>query len=363
MADKAVVAPESAAPTPEKHSVEAAALAIAKLDPSAVTAEDKKKPAKATPAAKPAPKVEEPAEPQVESEEEMEPETPSPEDEDEGSAAAEPDEDEEPAPPPRKVKVKVKDGDKDVEEEVDEQELIKGYQRQKDYTRKTQSLAEERKKAAADHEAVKAERAAYAERLTQLQEAIKAATPPEPDWAKARAELTTEDFIALKADWDLHKERVAKINADAEKARAKVEEDQLAALSEHIEQEKAKLLKAIPSWEKPEVAKAEKKEMTDYALEEYGFTPENMAQVTDHRILLILRKAMLYDKRVKADAARLKAGREKLAAAATVTPPPGTPKAPGAKKAKAVAESRNRLRESGGLNDAAAAIKNLGLAN
>lgn len=43
---------------------------------------------------------------------------------------------------PRKIKVTVKGEDgADVEQEVDEPELIKGYQRQSDYTRKTQELA------------------------------------------------------------------------------------------------------------------------------------------------------------------------------------------------------------------------------
>lgn len=360
MADKAASAPESAV---EPHSVEAAALAIAKLGP-VVT--DNPKPAKA-PKPKPAVPAEVVADDLTEEEtpesvesETVESETPLEDDEVENPGDAE-ETDEGEVPAPRKFKVKVKDGDKDVETEVDEPELLKGYQRQQDYTRKTQSLAEERKKFAPEVESVRAERARLAERFTTLEDVIKSATPPEPDWAKARAELTAEDFAALRADWDIHKERMGKIKAEADAARAKVEDDRLERLSEHMEQQKALLLKAIPSWEKPEVAKVEKTEMADYALSEYGFTAEDMNAVMDHRVLLILRKAMKYDKRVREDAARLKAGKDKLAAAATVTPKPGVPKAPEAKLKKAFAASRSRLRETGSVNDAADTIKKLGL--
>lgn len=355
MSDKVAVAPELAG-SPEPHSVEAAAQAIAKLSSPVET----KKPAKA-PTPKPGPDLIESEEPLEVDPEELAPETPATEDEQKPADEAEDATGDEEAPAPRKLKVKVKEGDKDVEHEVDEQELIKGYQRQQDYTRKTQSLAEERKKFAPEIESVRAERAALAERLTTLEEVIKTATPAEPDWVRARAELTAEDFAALRADWDIHKERVGKIKADADAARARVDEDNFYRHTEHLEQEKVKLLKAIPSWEKPEVAKAEKAAMADYALSEYGFTADDLNNVSDHRVLVLLRKAMKYDKRVTDDAARLKAGKEKLAAAATVTPKPGAPKAPEAKARKDFAASRSRLRETGTLDSAAETIRKMGL--
>jgi len=61
----------------------------------------------------------------------------------------------------------VKVDGKEVEVTLDE--LQKGYSRTQDYTRKTQQIAEIRKQVEAETEAVRAERAQYAQMLGALQ--------------------------------------------------------------------------------------------------------------------------------------------------------------------------------------------------
>ena len=90
--------------------------------------------------------TEEPIETQEETQEEAEEikdseeEQPELEGTEEGEEESEPEEAESQQPRKLKVTVKGEDG-ADVEQEVDESELIAGYQRQADYTRKTQELA------------------------------------------------------------------------------------------------------------------------------------------------------------------------------------------------------------------------------
>ena len=79
---------------------------------------------------------------------------------------SEDEESEEEAPRDQKFVVKV-DG---KEIEVPKEELIRGYQREADYTRKTQKLAEERKLVESEFQQVRGEREQYAQVLGQLQQ-------------------------------------------------------------------------------------------------------------------------------------------------------------------------------------------------
>ncbi len=94
-------------------------------------------------------------------------------------------ESEEKAPRDEKFVVKV-DG---KEIEVPKDELIRGYQREADYTRKTQKLAEERKLVESEFQQVRAEREA-------AQAAIEAARASANE-KLAGLGLTTEEIAAL----------------------------------------------------------------------------------------------------------------------------------------------------------------------
>ena len=68
------------------------------------------------------------------------------------------------------------------EYEVTQDELVKGYQREADYTKKTQKLAEQRKAVEAEYAAVeqaKHLRDTYAQRLQIIEQALQSQTPSE----------------------------------------------------------------------------------------------------------------------------------------------------------------------------------------
>jgi hypothetical protein len=213
-------------------------------------------------------------------EETQQPEAESqPEDNNEPEAEAQPE--------VKTFKVKV-DGE---EIEVPEDEVLKGYSRTSDYTRKTQKLAEERKALEAESQHVKAEREQYAQGLQALKTQL--ATAQEPDWAK----LADEDPIEFVKQKELHRDRKEKL-ALVEQEQRKVAElqtyEQQRALQTYIQDEQVKLTQAIPEWKDAKTAQTEKEKIASFALS-LGYSEADIAQIYDHRAVVALRKAALYD--------------------------------------------------------------------
>jgi hypothetical protein len=260
---------------------------------------------------------------------------------DEESEAAD---DEAPAPvaldPNTKVVVVV-DGQ---EVEVTLDEMRKGYSRQADYTRKTQELATQRKTQEAEFNAVRGERAKYAELMGQLEQALRDATGQEPDWAKIQAERP-EEFPLLWAQWQQRTREIEAVAAERERAEQAVQRDRSAAQQTYLKEQQDLLLAALPEWKDGEKAKAEKAAIVAYA-EKSGFSREELAQVVDHRAILMLRKAMLYDKAQAAKPALVKKV-EKVKAAT-----PG-PTQPAKKPVSQLTSARQRLAKTGRVEDAA----------
>lgn len=201
-------------------------------------------------------------------------------------------EDKPPAPKTHRVKI---DGE---EVEVPEDELLKGYSRTADYTRKTQQLAEERRAFAGEQEAVRAERQKYATALTQLTDAIAQIQPAEPDWDMLRNEHP-DQYAATWAAWQQHTQETEALAREREQVLATLAVDEQRALAAQLAEERTKLVEAIPEWKDAVKARAEKAELAEYARSN-GFTDDDLAAVTDHRAMVMLRKAMLYDRAQKA---------------------------------------------------------------
>jgi hypothetical protein len=255
--------------------------------------------------------------------------------------------DEEPVQPrTRRLKI---DG-KDVE--VTDDELEKGYLRQSDYTRKTQELSQKRK--SFDEQeipAVRAERQKLAAQLQQLEDAVKSYMPEEPDWETLRLQdpaAFTEHWSA----WQLQQKRLGAIAEAKQKAFEKVAADQAEQFNTYLQGEQAKLLEKVPTWADAKVARAEKAKLLSYA-QENGFSDDELKQVADHRALVLLRKAMLYDEsQKKAPAVRTKIEQ------VVRTAKPGSANQP----TRAVTEltrQKQRLAKTGSVDDAAAVIKTM----
>jgi hypothetical protein len=283
----------------------------------------------------PAPEAKQPEE-EPEPDEIEESEQPDPDAE---SEEVEDEEQDEPAPQPRKLKVK----DNGQELEVTEEEAAAGYSRTQDYTRKSMKLADERRAFEAEATSVRAERQRYAETLANLEAAVQSYGPTEPDWDKLRNEAP-DDFAAVWAGWQQHEKKLNAIRAQKEQAQAAVQADNAEKFHGHLQSQQQLLNEAIPAWKDADVAKKEKAELVDFGVS-LGFSPDELHQVADHRAIVLLRKAMLFDRAQK----KLPAVQEKIAKVKAATPGPVTNRPAVSKTTRAL----QRLAKTGREQDAA----------
>jgi len=261
--------------------------------------------------------------------------------------APEPEATEEPElPPVRALKVKV-DG---MEQEVPEDEVIKGYQRMADYTRKTQALAEERKRFEAEElAAVRAEREEYASRLTALQEAVQALAPDrEPDWNSLRNTMSPDEFTSAFAEYQGTRQRIEKIRAERDRVDALTREDSDRVRAGRLRGEREKLMDALPDLKDPDKGKALTADLYAYGAT-LGFTEDMVNSVEDHRLLVLLDKARRFD-----EAQRRKPKiEEKIHRAVDALKPSGAASHP---KPSEVERGQAKLMQSGRVEDAALLI-------
>lgn len=199
------------------------------------------------------------------------------------------DEDTEEQRQPQIFTVKV-DG-KEVDVSLDE--LQKGYSRTQDYTRKTQQVAEARRIADSELQAVRAEREQYAQLLGALSAQVQQAAQPNIDWDR----LYNEDPIEWVRQREVMRENQEKnvaIQSEQQRLSQISQQEQLQYRNQMLHQEQDALVAAIPEWKDSKKAASEKAMLVQFG-QKIGFTPDELSNVVDHRAVLMLRKAALYD--------------------------------------------------------------------
>jgi hypothetical protein len=196
---------------------------------------------------------------------------------------------------PQRFKVKV-----DNEElEVTLEELQQGYSRTKDYTKKTQALAETRKAVEADRariEEAKQLRDTYAQRLEVIEKLL-----AQDQGEENLAELRDSDPIgyAIKIAERSEKEKqLQAVRAEKQKIAQQQESDRQQALQGHLQQEAVKLREMIPEFRDEAKAEIARKDIRTYA-KSVGFSDEELSQVYDSRAVKTLYNAMMYEKLMK----------------------------------------------------------------
>ena len=183
--------------------------------------------------------------------------------------------------------------------EVTQDELINGYSRQQDYTRKTQELANQRKTIEQQAQELAQRDAIYAQLLPKMEAQLQGELVNEPDWDS----LYNDDpiaFVREKQLWDEKKEKLKA--AEAENARLQQESyaQQQQLIAQQVQEGQQKILEIIPEWKNAEVAQKEKLAIRDYGINVLGYAPQEMDAIYDYRALLGLRNAWLNSKTVEA---------------------------------------------------------------
>ena len=228
-------------------------------------------------------------------------------------------------------------------------ELQKGYSRTQDYTRKTQQIAEVRKQVEAETQAVRAERGQYAQLLGALQAQLQA-SEPQVDLDR----LYNEDPIEWVRQKEVLRERQEKayaIQAEQQRLVQLSQQEQQQSMQQHLESQKDALLAALPEWKDPKKAKLEKAMLIESA-KSAGFSDEDLKSVYDHRLVLLLRKAALFDQMVSK--------RQGIKPVVNNGPRPAKPGAAGrVSTTSEVTRAQQRLAKTGRVDDAADAIYKL----
>jgi len=183
--------------------------------------------------------------------------------------------------------------------EVTQDELINGYSRQQDYTRKTQELANQRKTIEQQAQELAQRDAIYAQLLPKMEAQLQGELVNEPDWDS----LYNDDPIALvreKQLWDEKKEKLKAAQAERQRLQQESYVQQQQLIAQQVQEGQQKLLEIIPEWKNAEVASKEKLAIRDYGINVLGYSSQEMDAIYDYRALLGLRNAWLNSKTVEA---------------------------------------------------------------
>jgi len=282
-------------------------------------------------------------------EEVSEDEEDSVEDEEESEEESEEDEVEE---EPDVYAVKV-DGE---ELEVSLDELISGYSRHSDYTRKTQEIASERSQLAEmqsywanEISQAQTERQQYMEALGQF---INNSAQGLEQFANVNWEQLRETdpiaFVTKKEELRDAENNVRQAQEQQAQEYQRSQEELAKLRSLAVREEHKRLVATVPEWNDKEKRTKMASELSSYALEQ-GFSQEELRELIDHRQFLVLMKAQKYDALQKSDVKSKKLkNKPKVIRAGK-----GANKKSDAAKSKRIA-SMKRLKESGHVNDSIA---------
>ena len=250
---------------------------------------------------------------------------------------------------PRTYTVKI-DG-KDTE--VTEDELLSGYSRQADYTRKSQVLAEQRKKMDEELAATQQERQQYQSQLEQfnLQADSKLEEFKSVDWTKLKEEDPME--YALKRDQYRELQENKRLVAEEQQNLAQKQQAEMQTKwNEELARQQEVMAQRLPEWNDPEKGPKLKQNIKTFALKK-GFTEQEVDSLIDARSVDVLHKAMMYETLLEAKIS------QKKAKVVPKVQKPGAPSTKSEVNSEKVKQTRARLKRSGRVDDAALAIKSL----
>ena len=211
-------------------------------------------------------------------------------------------EDEQPSESNQELYKVVVDGQ---EQEVNLEELTKGYSRQSDYTRKTEKLSQDRKSVeelkneyTRQSEEAKIKRDQYEKQLQVLSQQLRS-SEPKVDLDNLY-ENDPAEYVRIKAEQDRRKELLEKSNQEQERIQFEKQDEQNKKYSAYLENQRQLLTQKLPIYADKEKGADFVKNLTNYA-KEIGYTDQEINMLVDHRSVIMLANAYRYDKLKKAN--------------------------------------------------------------
>ena len=181
---------------------------------------------------------------------------------------------------------KVKVAGQELEVTLDE--LRNGYSRDADYRQKTEELSHQRKQFQSESEK---QRQDYSQKLNELNQRLSTAQQD------LNAEINSADLDRLYDEDPTEAARVERklkkkqdaLNQSLQQAQAEQKEQ----FSSFLQDQQRKLVSKMPEFSDPAKASSLKANMKS-TLNNYGFNDQEVAQVYDHRIVMLVNDAMKY---------------------------------------------------------------------
>lgn len=225
-------------------------------------------------------------------------------------------------------------------ESLSAEELKLGYLRQSDYTKKTQAVAEQRKAFEAQSEQAEATMnalmSAAGADLSRFQNV---------DWEKAAID-NPDQYRQAKAAYEQAQSTYNLIKAQADQFQTQQQQQTEAAQKEAAKESLTVLKTNIPNWNNDLYYK-----IGEYA-QGLGVSGEEFNKVSDHRLITALWKAMQFDQ------AKQVTAKKKAKSSPTKTLSGSKADSTKAVESESARKTRERLRKTGSVDDAAAALLN-----
>jgi len=228
-------------------------------------------------------------------------------------------------------------------ENITLKEALEGYQRNSDYTRKTQALKQEVQTFAQERQQVEVERQQYGQLINALHQQLQQFAPQEPNWEQLHRDDPL-NFPIVEKQWRDYKERVAATGAERERMAHIAAQQEQAQLQHMVERGREYLFNKVPEWKDAQKWNEARSRLRDYG-QKVGYTDEELGAAYDPRAILVLDKARRYDaimaNRPKPD----QANGPKPMRSGTIA---NTPRA-----ATEISRAKDRLSKTGSVDDAA----------
>ena len=232
------------------------------------------------------------------------------------------------------------------EVEVTLDELKRGYSGQKYIQKGMQETAEARKAVEQQYQQLQAQSQQLSQVLQAAQSGQLNLTPPTPP----SRELFEKDPIGYMDEKLKYEEALGQFQQSQQQVQqAMAQQHQLneQARQAQLQTELQKLMEVDPDFGNPEKASEVKGKMLDFA-KNVGFSEDDIAGIADHRALIVLKKAALYDDLVKnAPKANEKASKARPFVKA------GAKKSEQSRSQKAKKQAVSRMKKTGSVDDVA----------
>ena len=242
-------------------------------------------------------------------------------------------------------------------QKVNLNELMKGYSRESDYTKKTMDLSNQRKEVESlqdnlkkEFEAVKSSRDQYAQQLEILSKNLK--QEENIDWENLYQDNPAE-YVRKKAESDKRKETLQLAQQEQMRIQQEKRSEQEKVYQDYILNERKILAEKLPVYADKEKGAEFTKRLSNFA-KESGYTDQEIDMMVDHRAVLLLADAYRYNQLKKT-----KLSDKKVNKAPKVVTSNASNVREDSDRKQNVDKRMTRLKKSGHIKDAQSVLKEM----